>query len=167
MSIQPGERMPDGHFRTMTSEGVHKLPASEVFDGKRVVLFAVPGAFTRTCSDTHLPGFLARSDDIKALGVDTIACMAVNDVAVRDAWRKQAGVADYLLMLADGNGDYTRALGLDIDLSRYDMGMRAKRFAAIVEDGVLEALFVEPGPGVTVSGAESILGALQSSRADS
>jgi len=144
----------------MTPAGVETLSAEEIFEGKRVVLFAVPGAFTTTCSDTHLPGYLARIEDFKALDVDTVACLSVNDVFVMDAWRKVAGVERHLLMLADGSGEYTRALGLELDLTGAGMGVRSRRFAAIVEDGVVKVLNVESGRGVDVSGADTILAAL-------
>jgi peroxiredoxin len=160
MAIEVGERMPKGRFDTVTTEGVRSVTTDEIFAGRRVVLFAVPGAFAPTCSDTHLPGFLARADDIKARGIDTIACLAVNDVFVMEAWRKATGVGTHLLMLADGSGEYTRALGLVLDGSSFGMGMRSKRFAAVVDDGVVQVLNVESGPGVDLSSAETILAAL-------
>lgn len=145
---------------TMTAEGVRSLETAEVFGGKRVVLFGVPGAFTPTCSDTHLPGYQLRAQEIRETGVDTIACVAVNDVFVMDAWGKARGVGDDILMLADGNGDFTRALGLELDGSGFGLGSRSQRYAALVEDGVLLMLEIEPGPGVTVSAAEAILSSL-------
>ena len=160
MAIQAGDRLPQGTFQTMTRDGVASLTRDEVFGGKKVVLFAVPGAFTPTCSETHLPGFLSLADEIKAKGVDTLACLAVNDVHVLEAWSRQAGAAGHILMLADGSGDYVRELGLELDLSRFGMGWRSRRFAAVVQDGVVTALNVEDGPGVDGSGAETILGLL-------
>lgn len=157
MTIRAGDRLPPGEFQTMTRDGVENLTTEEVFGDKKVVLFAVPGAFTPTCSDTHLPGFLAHVDEIKSRGVDTVACLAVNDVFVLEAWSRQAGAAGHLLMLADGSGDYVRELGLELDLSAFGMGRRSARFSALVDDGVVELLNVEEGPGVTVSSAEEIL----------
>ena len=160
MTIEVGERLPAGSFQTMSREGVVPMTTEEVFAGKKVVLFGVPGAFTPTCSDTHLPGFLARVEDFAARGVDTLACLAVNDVFVLEAWARQAGAAAHILMLADGNGEYARALGLELDLSGFGMGRRSSRFAAVVDDGVVRVLNVEEGPGVDGSGAEAILAAL-------
>ncbi len=163
MSIKPGEHLPAGSFQTLVAGRVETLSTDDVFAGKKVVLFAVPGAFTPTCSDTHLPGFLARVEEFEARGIDTIACLAVNDAFVVDAWRKIAGVERHLLMLADGNGDYTRALGLELDATGFGMGIRSRRFAALVDDGVVRVLKIENGPGVDVSSAESILAALDGS----
>ncbi|MEE8137810.1 MAG: peroxiredoxin [Thermoanaerobaculia bacterium] len=160
MTIQVGERLPDRQLQIMSEEGKQSVSIGELFRGKRVVLFAVPGAFTPTCSDTHLSGFLVRADEIRAKGVDLVACVAVNDVFVMDAWGRAHGVGDRILMLADGNGEFTRAVGLELDATGFGMGRRSQRYAAIVEDGVVQALHVESGPGVEVSGAESILGAL-------
>jgi len=162
MSIRIGERIPDAKLMTMTPEGVRSLETSEVFGGKRVVLFAVPGAFTPTCSDTHLPGYQLRAQEIKETGIDTIACVAVNDVFVMDAWGKARNVGDEILMLADGNGDFTSALGLVLDGSGFGLGTRSQRYAALVDDGVVLRLEVEAGPGVTVSAAEEMLSSLRS-----
>jgi peroxiredoxin len=162
MSIRIGEKIPDVRLTTMTSEGVRSLETAEIFGGKRVVLFAVPGAFTPTCSDTHLPGYVLRAREIKETGVDTIACVAVNDVFVMDAWGKSRGVGDEILMLADGNADFARAMGLDWDGTRFGQGTRSRRYAALVDDGVVLMLEVEDGPGVTVSAAEEILASLRS-----
>lgn len=163
MSIQIGDPIPDVNLSTMTDEGVRSLTAAEIFDGKRVVLFAVPGAFTPTCSDTHLPGYQLRESEIRESGVDVIACVAVNDVFVMDAWGEARGVGDKVLMLADGNGDFTRALGLELDGSGFGLGTRSRRYAALVENGVVSALDVEEGPGVTVSSAEEMLARLRAS----
>jgi peroxiredoxin len=140
----------------MGQEGPADITTDEIFSGKKVVLFAVPGAFTPGCSLTHLPGFVVNADKIKAKGVDTIACMAVNDAFVMDAWGK-AQNADELLMLADGNGDFTEALGLGLDARGFGLGQRSQRFSMIVDDGVVARLNVESGAGVDVSSAEKIL----------
>lgn len=163
MRIRVGERMPDGVLRTRTREGVEVLTTDRIFGGRRVVLFAVPGAFTGTCSEIHLPGFLARVEDFAACGIDRLACLAVNDAEVMEAWRLQTGAAHHILMLSDGNADYVRALGLEVDLSAFGMGTRSRRFAAVVEDGVVQVLEIESGADVTVSSAESILQILAAS----
>lgn len=161
MSIAIGERLPDATFTTMTAEGPQKLTTAEVFGGQRVVLFAVPGAFTPTCHTKHLPGFIEHADEIKAKGVDRIACLAVNDVFVLDAWAKQTGATGKILFLADGNGDFTRAIGMEADASDFGMGRRSRRYAMVVEDGRVTALNVEPRRGqAEESGAEKILAAL-------
>lgn len=157
MPIQVGERLPESKLQIMSDEGVQSLSTGELFKGKRAVLFAVPGAFTPTCSDAHLPDFLQRADEIRAKGVDLVACVAVNDVFVMAAWGRAQGVGDRILMLADGNGEFTRAMGLELDATGFGMGRRSQRYAAIVEDGVVQVLRVEPGPGVDASRAESIL----------
>src|SRR3974390_3246007 len=143
MAIKAGERMPAGKFKRMTKEGPKDITADELFQGKAVVRFSVPGAFTPTCDAKHLPGFVQLADQIRAKGVDTIACLAVNDVFVMNAWGKTSGVGDRVLMLADGNGDYTRALGLELDARGHGLGMRGQRFALIVDDGVATHLDVE------------------------
>jgi glutaredoxin/glutathione-dependent peroxiredoxin len=160
MAIKAGDRMPAGTFKRMTKEGPKDLSSEELFKGKRVVLFSVPGAFTPTCDAKHLPGFVQLADQIRAKGVDTIACMAVNDVFVMNAWGKSSGVGDKILMLADGNGDYARALGLELDGSKFGMGKRGQRFAVIVKDGVASHVFVEEPGQFKVSAAEHILGQL-------
>ncbi|HYB05487.1 MAG TPA: peroxiredoxin [Methyloceanibacter sp.] len=160
MTIEAGERMPSGTFKRMTKEGPKDLTTDELFKGKRVVLFSVPGAFTPTCDAKHLPGFVQLADQIRARGVDTIACMAVNDVFVMNAWGKASGVGDKILMLADGNGDYARALGLELDAKGFGMGQRGQRFAILVKDGVATAVFVEAPGQFKVSAAEHILGQL-------
>jgi peroxiredoxin len=137
------------------------VSSDELFKGKTVVLFSVPGAFTPTCSKTHLPGFVKNAGAIKAKGVDTIACLAVNDVFVLDAWGKSSGAEGKVLMLADGNAAYTKALGLELDASGFGMGTRGQRFAMIVKNGVVDKLQVEPSAGqCTISGGESILAGL-------
>src|SRR5246500_2478399 len=135
MAIKAGDRMPSGTLKTMTKEGPKDITTEDLFRGKKVVLFSVPGAFTPTCDAKHLPGFVQLADQIRAKGVDTIACMAVNDVFVMNAWGKSSGVGDKILMLADGNGDYARALGLELDGTKFGMGKRGQRFAIIVKDG--------------------------------
>ena len=149
--------MPSGAFGVMTDAGPGAVSTEDLFGGKKVVLFSVPGAFTPTCSMNHLPGFIDHADEILAKGVDTIACMAVNDVFVMDAWGKDRSVGDKISMLADGNGEYASALGLEMDATGFGMGMRGQRFAIIVDDGVAAHVAVE-GPGkFEVSSAESVL----------
>jgi peroxiredoxin len=140
---------------TMSASGPAPLSTDEVFKGKKVVLFSVPGAFTPTCSNKHLPGYLEQYAEFKKKGVDTIACLAVNDAFVMDAWGKAKGAGDKILMLADGNGEFTKKLGLEMDASKYGMGTRGKRFSAIVEDGVVKELNVEPAGEFKVSSAEA------------
>ena len=160
MTIQAGEKMPEGSFGIMTDDGPGAMTTDELFSGKKVVLVSVPGAFTPTCSMKHLPGFVEHAEALKAEGVDTIACTAVNDVFVMDAWGKDRGVGDSVLMLADGNGDYVRALGLEMDGTGFGMGMRGQRFAIVVEDGTATHVAVE-GPGqFEVSKVEAIMNAL-------
>lgn len=156
MSIKTGDRIPAVSFKVMGSEGPGNMTSDEVFAGKKVVLFAVPGAFTPGCSVTHLPGFVVNADKIKAKGVDTIACVSVNDAFVMGAWGK-AQNAEEILMLADGNGEFTKAVGLELDASGFGMGRRSQRYAMIVDDGLVTHLAVEPGGGIDVSSAEKIL----------
>ena len=155
MSITVGSRIPEATFTRMGPEGPAPVTTKEVFGGKKVVLFSVPGAFTPTCSKKHLPGYIKEADAIKAKGVDTIACMAVNDVFVMDAWAKAAGAGDKVLMLADGNAELTKKLGLEMDASKHGMGLRSKRFSMIVEDGVVKELNVEAPGEFNVSSAEA------------
>ena len=157
MSIQAGEKMPSGAFGVMTDSGPGAMSTDDLFSGKKVVLVSVPGAFTPTCSANHLPGFVDQADALHAKGVDTIACMAVNDVFVMDAWGKDRGVGDSVVMLADGNGDYAEALGLLFDGSGFGMGTRGQRFAIIVDDGVATHVAVEEPGQFEVSKAVSIL----------
>jgi len=150
--------MPEGGFAVMTGEGPGGMTTSELFDGKKVVVFSVPGAFTPTCSAKHLPGFVEQADAIKAKGVDTVACLSVNDVFVMDAWGKSAGADGKVTMLADGNCDYCKALGLEIDASGFGMGMRGSRFALIVDNGVVTQAFIEAAPtDLSASSAENVL----------
>jgi len=159
MTIQVGDKVPGCTLKTMGDQGPADISTDEIFAGKKVVLFAVPGAFTPGCSMTHLPGYVVNADKIKAAGVDTIVCMSVNDAFVMGAWG-EAQNAEELLMLADGNGELTAALGLELDGSGFGLGTRSQRFAMIVEDGAVTHLNVEPGAGVDVSSAETIMGLL-------
>jgi len=160
MTLKVGDKLPDGSFTRMGESGPEAVSTGELFSGKKVVLFAVPGAFTPACSDTHLPGFVVHFDSISAQGIDAIACMAVNDVFVMDAWGR-AGNADNLEMLSDGNGDYTAALGLELDARVWGLGVRSKRFAMVVNDGVIELLNIDEA-AVESTSAEVILSALKS-----
>jgi peroxiredoxin len=160
MTISEGDRIPDVEVRAATAEGPKPVRTGEVLGKGKVVLFAVPGAFTPTCSDTHLPGFVLRADELKAKGVTTIACIAVNDAFVLGAWARDREVGDAIVMLSDGNGDFTEEMGLELDGSGFGLGTRSQRYAAIIDDGVVTNLFVEKGPGVTVSSADSVLGSL-------
>jgi peroxiredoxin len=159
MAIQVGERIPTCTLKTMGEKGPTDIGTEEIFSGKKVVLFSVPGAFTPGCSITHLPGYVVNADKIKAMGVDTIVCMSVNDAFVMGAWGESQN-AEELLMLADGNGEFSAALGLDFDGSGFGLGTRSQRFAMIVEDGTVSHLNVEAGPGVEVSSAETIMALL-------
>jgi peroxiredoxin len=161
MAIKVGDKVPSGTFGVMKSEGPGSVTTEDLFKGKTVVLFSVPGAFTPTCSKTHLPSFVRNASALKAKGIDSIACMAVNDVFVMDAWGKSSGADGKVVMLADGNATYAKALGLDLDASGFGMGTRGQRFAMVVKDGVVQKLNVEPSAGqCTVSGGESILSSL-------
>jgi glutaredoxin/glutathione-dependent peroxiredoxin len=157
MAIKAGDKMPAGTFKRMTKEGPKDITTEELFKGKRVVLFSVPGAFTPTCDAKHLPGFVQLADQILAKGVNTIACMAVNDVFVMNAWGKASGVGDKIMMLADGNGEYAKALGLELDAKAHGLGMRGQRFAIVVKDGVATRVDVEAPGQFKVSSAEDIL----------
>jgi peroxiredoxin len=156
MTISVGDKIPDVKLMTMTSDGPAPVQSAEVLGQGKTVLFAVPGAFTPTCSEQHLPGFVVRADDILAKGVGTIACIAVNDAFVMGAWGEQHNV-DGLTMLADGNGDFTAAMGLEMDGSGFGLGTRSKRYAAVIDDGMVTELLVEDAPGLSVSSAESVL----------
>jgi glutaredoxin/glutathione-dependent peroxiredoxin len=157
MTIASSEMIPDGQLTVMSSEGPTPVAASEILGQGRVVLFAVPGAFTPTCSVNHLPGFVERADQLAARGVDRVVCMAVNDIFVMDAWGKSANVGDKIIMAADGNGDYARALGLEMDATAFGMGKRSQRFAMIIQNGRVEQVLVE-GPGeFRVSSADYVL----------
>src|SRR5262245_40293063 len=155
--IAIGEKLPAATFRTLTPDGAKDLSTDDVFAGKRVVMFGVPGAFTPGCTNNHLPGYLENHDAILARGVDTIAVVAVNDHHVMSAWARFTGGEGKLLFLADGNGDFTRAAGLDTDLSAGGLGLRSKRFSMIVDNGTVTVLNVEPKPGISESSAARIL----------
>ena len=160
MTIKLGDKMPAGTFKHMTKDGPQNITTDQLFAGKKVVVFSVPGAFTPTCDAKHLPGFVQHAAAFKAKGVDTVACMAVNDVFVMNAWGKSSNVSDNVLMLADGNAEYAKALGLELNASGFGMGIRGQRFAIVVADGVVKGLFVE-GPGeFKVSSAEHVLSQL-------
>ncbi len=160
MTIQAGDRIPDGKLKVMGKDGPANVEAAELLGQGRVILFSVPGAFTPTCDAKHLPGFIAQAGALKARGVGKLVCLAVNDVFVMNAWGKHSGVGDAIVMAADGNGDYTRALGLELDARGYGMGMRGKRFALVIEDGVVRQVHVEAPGEFKVSSAEHILGQL-------
>lgn len=157
MSIEVGAKLPEAKFKVMTADGPADRTTADIFAGKKVVLVGVPGAFTPTCSMNHLPGFLENLDHIKAKGVDEVAVVAVNDVHVMAAWAKHSGGKDKIEFLADGAGDFAKKIGLELDLTGAGMGLRNKRYAMIVEDGVVKTLNVEDKPGVGVSGAAHIL----------
>ena len=160
MTIQVGDKLPSATLTTMTAEGPKPLTTSELCEGKKVVLFAVPGAFTPTCSVQHLPGYVENAQSFKDKGVDTVACVSVNDPFVMGAWGKDREVGENLMMLSDGNGDFTAAIGLEMDGSGFGLGTRSQRYAMIVDDGVVSTLNVESGPGLDVSSAETILSEL-------
>ena len=159
MTIKAGDKIPTCTLKTMGEKGPTDISTDDIFAGKKVLMFAVPGAFTPGCSVTHLPGYVVNADNIKAKGVDTIACMSVNDAFVMGAWG-QAQNAEELLMVADGNGDFTAALGLELDGRGFGLGTRSQRFAMIVDDGTVTHLNVEPGAGVDVSSAETMMALL-------
>ena len=158
MTITTGDSIPSVELKTMTSDGPKPITTDDIFKGKKVVLFAVPGAFTPTCSMAHLPGFVVKVDDILARGVDTVACLSVNDVFVMDAWGKSQN-AEHLLMLADGNGAFTNAIGMVLDGTGFGMGLRSKRYAMIVDNGVVKYLGVD-AKALEQSSAEAVLAAL-------
>jgi peroxiredoxin len=157
MTIKVGDKMPKGQFTRMGANGPEPLSSDDLFRGKKVVLFSVPGAFTPTCNAKHLPGFVQNADALKKKGVDTIACMAVNDVFVMKAWGDASKTGEKVTMLADGNGEYARALGLEMDASKFGMGTRGKRFSMIVDNGVVKQLNLEAPGEFNVSSAETAL----------
>lgn len=157
MTIKVGDKLPNATFKVKTSDGVKDVTTDEVFKGKKVVLFAVPGAFTPTCTLNHLPGFLDNFDAIKAKGVDTVAVTAVNDVFVMNAWANSTGAQDKLTFLADGSAQFAKAAGLDIDFTGGGMGVRSKRYSAVIEDGVVKVLNIEEQPSQAVTSAASAL----------
>ena len=160
MSIKVGDKLPQATFATMGPDGPAPKTTDDIFKGKTVALFAVPGAFTPTCSAKHLPGFKEKAAEFRAKGVDTIACVSVNDVFVMNAWGKDQGVGSDVLMLADGNGDFTKAVGLELDGSRFGMGPRSQRYSMVVKDGVVKELNVEAGGEFRVSAADYMLAQL-------
>ena len=160
MTIKVGDKLPNLTLSTMTEEGPKPVSVEELCAGKKVVLFAVPGAFTPTCSNQHLPGFVSNSAVLKEKGVDVVACISVNDPFVMAAWGKDRNVAEDMLMLADGNAEFTSALGLEMDVSGFGMGIRSQRYAMIVDNGVVSTLNIESGPVLDVSSAEAVLAAL-------
>ena len=160
MTIKVGDKVPEATFTTFSADGPKPITTDELFKGKTVALFAVPGAFTPTCSAKHLPSFKIHAGDLKAKGVDTIACVSVNDVFVMKAWGEDQKVGDDVLMLADGNGAFTKAVGLELDGSKFGMGSRSQRYSMIVKDGVVETLNVEEGGDFKVSSAEYLLAQL-------
>ena len=157
MAIAVGDKLPDIQVMTTGPDGPTHVQTGEVLGSGKVVLFAVPGAFTPTCSDYHLPSYVIRQDELKAKGVDTVACISVNDPFVMDAWGNDQKVGDAVVMLADGNGEFTRAVGLEMDGSGFGLGTRSQRYAMVIDDGVVTTLSVEPGAGMTVSAADAIL----------
>ena len=157
MSIKVGDKIPSATLMQMKDGGPKPVKTDDLFAGRKVVVFALPGAFTPTCSAKHLPGFVQNADAIKAKGVDAIACMAVNDAFVMGAWGEQQKVGDKIMMLADGNGDLTKALGLELDGSRFGMGKRSQRFAMVVDNGVVSKLNIEEPGAFAVSSAEHVL----------
>eukprot|EP00879_Flechtneria_rotunda_P012165 GHRR01012705.1.p1 GENE.GHRR01012705.1~~GHRR01012705.1.p1 ORF type:complete len:194 (+),score=69.87 GHRR01012705.1:74-655(+) len=161
MAVAVGDKLPEAKFRYFDSEGnMKELTTEQLSKSKKVVLFAVPGAFTPTCSMKHLPGFIDKADEIKSRGVDTIACVSVNDAFVMDAWGKSLGAGDKVLMLADGNGQFAKALGVDLDLTEKGLGVRSRRYALLADDQVVKVLNLEEGGAFTVSSADTILEAL-------
>ena len=157
MTIKVGDKLPSSTLIQMKGGGPQPVKTDELFAGKKVAVFAVPGAFTPTCSAKHLPGFVQHADDLKRKGVDTIACISVNDAFVMGAWGQNQNVGDKVMMLADGNGEFTRALGLEFDASKYGMGRRSQRFSMLVDNGVVTQLNVEEPGAYSVSSAEHML----------
>ena len=160
MTIQAGDRIPEGKLKVMGKDGPMNVEAKELLGQGRVVLFSVPGAFTPTCDAKHLPGFIEKAAALKVKGVGKLVCLAVNDVFVMNAWGKSAGVGDAIVMAADGNGEYTQSLGLELDARGFGMGMRGKRFALVIENGVVKQVHVEAPGEFKVSSADYILGQL-------
>jgi glutaredoxin/glutathione-dependent peroxiredoxin len=160
MPISQGDRIPDVELKVMGPEGPTSVRTGDVLGSGRVILFAVPGAFTPGCSKFHLPGYVRGADDLKAKGVDRIACVAVNDAWVMEAWAESQGVDDKITMLADGSGEFTRAMGLELDGSMFGLGTRSQRYSAVLDDGIITSLDVEEKPVVDVSSCEAVLGRL-------
>ena len=161
MTIKVGDKLPDVTFKVLTDDGPADMTTADVFSGKKVVVFAVPGAFTPTCNALHVPNFLGHLDEMAAKGVDTVACISVNDMFVMHAWAKSTGALGKILFLSDGNADFTKAIGLDFDASANGLGIRSKRYAMVADDGVVTVLNVEEVPKVVeASSAENIVAAL-------
>jgi peroxiredoxin len=160
MAIKVGDKLPDVTLKKMSAGKIEDVSTADLFGGRKVVLFAVPGAFTPTCSAKHLPGFIEKADEIKAKGVDEIVCLSVNDVFVMGAWADAQGSGDKVTLVADGNGEFSKAIGLEMDGSNFGMGTRSQRYAAVVEDGVVTHLAVEEPAQFKVSSAEAVLEAL-------
>jgi glutaredoxin/glutathione-dependent peroxiredoxin len=161
MTIKVGDQLPQSTFRVMTPEGPKPKTTDDVFKGRKVVLVAVPGAFTPTCDRNHLPGYVKNADTIRAKGVDAIVVTAVNDVFVLDAWSKSSGAGDKIEFISDGNGDFAKALGLSMDGSGFGLGTRSQRYAMVVDDGVVRSINLEDAPGkAEVSGADNLLKSL-------
>lgn len=161
MTIKVGDKVPDVTFKVLTDDGPTDMTTADVFSGKKVVVFAVPGAFTPTCNALHVPNFLGHLDDFAAKGVDTVACIAVNDMFVLNEWAKSTGALGKILFLSDGNADFTKAIGLEFDASANGLGIRSRRYAMIVDDGVVKLLNVDEVPKtVDASSAENVLAAL-------
>ena len=157
MPLEVGSKVPDVAVKVMRDGKPEEVRTGDVLGTGKVVLFAVPGAFTPGCSKIHLPGYVERGEELKAKGVSTIACISINDAWVMEAWGEAQGVGDKILMLADGNGEFTKAMGLDTDLSVAGLGTRSQRYAAVIEDGTITDLEVESAPGVDVSSCENLL----------
>jgi len=160
MAISVGDAIPAMNLTTMTADGPGPVATAEYLAGRRVAIFSVPGAFTPTCSAKHLPGFVEKANDLKAKGIDEIACFSVNDVFVMDAWGKNSGAGDAVTMLADGNADFAKALGLEADFTGFGMGIRSQRFSMVVNDGKVEALYVDEPGAFEVSSADHMLAKL-------
>ena len=160
MTIKVGDKIPSVTLKHMEESGAKEVSTDELFKGKKVLLFAVPGAFTPACSNQHLPGYIQNAEQIKAKGVDTIACTSVNDVFVMDAWGKNQNAGDKVLMLADGDGEFAKAAGLELDLTGKGLGMRSQRYAMVIEDGTVKELELEDGGKLEISTAEKLLAKL-------
>ncbi|MEM6794648.1 MAG: peroxiredoxin [Acidobacteriota bacterium] len=160
MSIQAGDKMPEGQLRQLTEDGIEAVDVHSLFDGKKVALFAVPGAFTPTCAEAHVPSFLVNADRLRERGIERIYCVTANDPFVTAAWAKSLNAGDFIDFYSDGNGDYARALGLELDLSVIGLGTRVTRFAAVIDDGTVTYLGVEPGREVSVSSGDAVLESL-------
>jgi peroxiredoxin len=161
MPIKVGDRVPEAKFRVMGPEGPAWKTSDELFKGKKVALFAVPGAFTPACSQRHLPGYVEKAADLKGKGIDTIACVAVNDAFVMDAWGKNQNCGDKVMMLADGSGEFTKVLGMELDMKSRGLGVRSQRYSMLVDNGTVKSLNLESQPGqVEASGADAMLKSL-------